>query len=194
MFVPYRYLIDLNWQVFIICPQIAKFMGPTWGPPGSCRPQMDPMLAPWTLLSGGVSSQSTLVHWTHRWLRKQLILTQMKPVAMVRYIVIPGCQTTFSKIDKWIGFREHIHKLYPEKIPGSTPTVFFNKWPFNLPLKKNKSIELHTGKITKSLRNAMRSKLWQIECMFYWTYCWSIDLQRIILIKWNEYAKECHTL
>ena len=35
--------------------QIAKFMGPTWGPPGSCRPQMGPMLAPWTLLSGVVS-------------------------------------------------------------------------------------------------------------------------------------------
>ena len=32
--------------------QIAKFMGPTWGPPGSCRPQMGPMLAPWILLSG----------------------------------------------------------------------------------------------------------------------------------------------
>ena len=32
--------------------QIAKFMGPTWGPPGSCRPQMGPMLAPWTLISG----------------------------------------------------------------------------------------------------------------------------------------------
>ena len=31
--------------------QIAKFMGPTWGPPGSCRPQMGPMLATWTLLS-----------------------------------------------------------------------------------------------------------------------------------------------
>ena len=27
-------------------------MGPTWGPPGTCRPQMGPMLAPWTLLSG----------------------------------------------------------------------------------------------------------------------------------------------
>ena len=27
-------------------------MGPTWGPPGSCRPQMGPMLAPRTLLSG----------------------------------------------------------------------------------------------------------------------------------------------
>ena len=29
-------------------------LGPTWGPPGSCRPQMDPMLAPWTLLSGDI--------------------------------------------------------------------------------------------------------------------------------------------
>ena len=32
--------------------QIAKFIGPTWGPPGSCRPHMGPMLAPWTLQSG----------------------------------------------------------------------------------------------------------------------------------------------
>ena len=32
--------------------QIARFMWPTWGPPGSCRPQVGPMLAPWTLLSG----------------------------------------------------------------------------------------------------------------------------------------------
>ena len=32
--------------------QISKFMGPTWGPPGSCRPQMGPMLAQWALLSG----------------------------------------------------------------------------------------------------------------------------------------------
>ena len=31
--------------------KVTKFMGPTWGPPGSSRPQMGPMLAPWTLLS-----------------------------------------------------------------------------------------------------------------------------------------------
>ena len=38
----------------ISCPQsqIAKFMGPTWGPSVSYRPQMGPMLAPWILLSG----------------------------------------------------------------------------------------------------------------------------------------------
>ena len=35
-----------------IYSQIARFMGPTWGAPGSCRPQMGPMLAPWTLLLG----------------------------------------------------------------------------------------------------------------------------------------------
>ena len=38
--------------------QIAKFMGQTWGPPGSCRPQMGPMLVPWTLLSGLLAYES----------------------------------------------------------------------------------------------------------------------------------------
>ena len=33
-------------------PHITKFMGPTWGQHGSCRPQLGHMLAPWTLLSG----------------------------------------------------------------------------------------------------------------------------------------------
>ena len=32
--------------------QVARLMGPTWGPRGSCRPQVGPMLAPWTLPSG----------------------------------------------------------------------------------------------------------------------------------------------
>ena len=34
---------------------IARFMGPTLDPPGSCRPQVGPMQAPWTLLYGTVS-------------------------------------------------------------------------------------------------------------------------------------------
>ena len=47
-----------HWQIITfykkpwIWSQIARFMGPTWGPPGSCRPQIYPMLTPWTLLSG----------------------------------------------------------------------------------------------------------------------------------------------
>ena len=47
--------------VWIAPTQIAKFMGPTCGPPGSCRPQMGPMLAPWTLPLGYVSYH---VHFT----------------------------------------------------------------------------------------------------------------------------------
>ena len=54
----------------VCCSQIARFMGPTWGPYGSCRPQMGPMLAPWTLLSGLLYGMSRiypyplgLPHW-----------------------------------------------------------------------------------------------------------------------------------
>ena len=36
---------------------MARIMGPTWGPPGSCRPQVGPMWAPQTLLSGKVPGQ-----------------------------------------------------------------------------------------------------------------------------------------
>ena len=59
---PFLYYLKLKRQAWstgtvyarpvIIPTQIAKFMGPTWGPPGFCRPQMGPMLAPWALLSG----------------------------------------------------------------------------------------------------------------------------------------------
>ena len=50
--------------MFALVPnQITKFMGPTWGPPGSCRPQMGPMLAPWTLLSGKQCSAKALEKW-----------------------------------------------------------------------------------------------------------------------------------
>ena len=45
-------ITDIITHLFQQWSQITKFMGPTWGPPGSCRPQMGPMLAPWTLLSG----------------------------------------------------------------------------------------------------------------------------------------------
>ena len=53
-----RHFDNFQWPVQSVAKsrndatQIAKFMGPTWGPPGSCRPQMGPTLAPWTLLPG----------------------------------------------------------------------------------------------------------------------------------------------
>ena len=38
---------------------IARFMGPTWGPSGTDRTQVGPMLAPWTLLSGLAAANGT---------------------------------------------------------------------------------------------------------------------------------------
>ena len=34
--------------------QIARFMGPTWGPSGADRTQVGSMLTPWTMLSGSL--------------------------------------------------------------------------------------------------------------------------------------------
>ena len=42
-----------------LATQIAKFMGPTWVQPGSCWPQMGPMMAPWALLSGHAAMNSS---------------------------------------------------------------------------------------------------------------------------------------
>ena len=46
---------------------IARFMGPTWGPPGADRTQVGPMLAPWTLLSGMCHHYQALSirNWSH---------------------------------------------------------------------------------------------------------------------------------
>ena len=46
--IKYAHMVSsLDWGA-----QIAKFMWPTWGPPGSCRPQVGPILSPGTFLSG----------------------------------------------------------------------------------------------------------------------------------------------
>ena len=39
--------------------QITRFTWPPWGPPGSCRPQVGPILTPRTLLSGRILTG----HW-----------------------------------------------------------------------------------------------------------------------------------
>ena len=48
--------------------EAARFMGPTWGPPGTCWPQVGPMLAPWTLLSRIPSSMHMMLGCVLLWL------------------------------------------------------------------------------------------------------------------------------
>ena len=75
--------------------QWDKLMGPTWGPPGSCRPQMGPILAPWTLLSGSVRPA----------------LNPVKFLVPGCYIYLPTDMHTYTHvyiqvfISKWIGWK-----------------------------------------------------------------------------------------
>ena len=64
--------------------QIAKFMGTTWGPHGSCRSQMGPMLAPWSLLSRQEPEDAlTAVTPKYPDLRKGQILFDVSCVCLV---------------------------------------------------------------------------------------------------------------
>ena len=47
--------------------QITRLMGPTWGPPGSWRLQVGPVLAPWTLLSGMFNFTVITVSTNSQW-------------------------------------------------------------------------------------------------------------------------------
>ena len=48
---------------YCMSPKIAKFMRQTWGLPESCRPQMDPMLVSWTLLSRTCPQFTSSIWW-----------------------------------------------------------------------------------------------------------------------------------
>ena len=111
-----------------VCSQITKFMGPTWGPPGSCRLQMGPMLAPWTLLSGLISyiHSMTLIYKPATDLRPVL---SSKPFVksskiQVRYQVIKDLLASFS-----IG-RLHSWHINQSKVSKSVLTFanFNIKW------------------------------------------------------------------
>ena len=56
-----------RWNMFISerAPQISRFMGPTWGPPGANMTQVGPMLVPWTLLSGAPTAGHDAGGWSH---------------------------------------------------------------------------------------------------------------------------------
>ena len=58
----------MNCIIMKTTAQIVKVNGANMGPPGSCRPQMGPMLAPWTLLSGRVIQPNI-----HTWIAWMLL-------------------------------------------------------------------------------------------------------------------------
>ena len=91
-------------------PQITKFMGPTWGPPGSCRPQMGPMLAPWTLLSG-------TLHHQECWL-----------TSISQGLYSLSCRTSYRKISWSLkAVRLYFQSLW-NLTNYSAPSHYLNQW------------------------------------------------------------------
>ena len=107
---------DICLQIWVWPPQIAKFMGPTWGPPGSCRPQMGPMLAPWTLLSGTayIRQYSTHYHgvaWAAWWLKSPGSRMFLQPVTKGNF-KNPYCWSCVreSTGERWIPIARSVMK------------------------------------------------------------------------------------
>ena len=104
-------------------PQIAKFIGPTWGPPESCRSLMGPMLAPWTLLSGTL----TLVVLSLLWVSNYRLWTfyHFSTVNWTGYWNPSPWKTMTSfylgESIKWL--LVHQHTLYSPIYPGIPVTA-----------------------------------------------------------------------
>ena len=82
--------------------QIARFMGPSWGPSGADRTQVGPMLASWTLLSGFVSTKWLNVEWLRKTVKLNHSLTQKYLLYPLKYVHIwqvslqLSCNSTFE--------------------------------------------------------------------------------------------------
>ena len=90
--------------------QIAKFMGPTWGPPGSCRPQMGPMLVPWTVLSGA-GHRAAMTVMTTAWgkLSRTALVFNYLSVTRWRHSKCPQRNRVHDDVIKW----KHFPRYWP---------------------------------------------------------------------------------
>ena len=75
--------------------QIAKFMGPTWDPPGPCRPQMGPMLAHEHCYQGRVTASPNMSQ-TSQYSPSVVRYTQMRNCKCALDIAINTGQTDVS--------------------------------------------------------------------------------------------------
>ena len=101
-------------------PLIARFLGPTWGPPGADGTQVGPMLAPWISLSGTWRVQLMrisrirgygfdLFHFDHMFsfgykkedIRSSLILTSMEKFGLAHITLNYTSEMKFSILHVW---------------------------------------------------------------------------------------------
>ena len=71
----------LCYMHFVLISQIARFMGPIWCTPGSCRPQVGHMLAPGTLLLG---LRPQYISWFHHAAGWFAVIFWLRYICLVR--------------------------------------------------------------------------------------------------------------
>ena len=127
-------------------PQLTRFMGPTWGPPGYCRPQMGPMLVPWSLLSGPLSLSVLTSHYKEPYgiiavtlKRMVVILAKFSTLVTLNIFILTGLffigiLSKSSNIFDWINGHINvccIHKYQSTKIWFNT---LLRQWLLPLPV------------------------------------------------------------
>ena len=118
--------------------QIARFMGPTWCPPGSCRPQMGRMLAPWTSLSQTPPTLCSVAGPTNR--RPQHACKKFNGITATRFGISSSLALSRSTLVQHCiqAILEHIktldwHKISSEKYNSNitllhTIVCIYNRW------------------------------------------------------------------
>ena len=80
----------------------SKVQGANMGPSGSCRPQMGPMLAPWTLLPGSVMVEVSVVMSVALYGNRlfSVFIVMVIPKISIKSYVVAYIQEVFSKNGK----------------------------------------------------------------------------------------------
>ena len=139
-------IANVGWY---LTSQIAKFMGPNMGPIWSCRPQMGPMLDPWTLLSGIMPCTDISIRMFDVWLIVMLFVAIIDPIYIIEIV------TKISIIEYlnlscvlhywgWIAFSYQMQIIWIK----TTAFISYDKWEkanFPKPKRRRKNTFLRSN-------------------------------------------------
>ena len=188
--------------------QIANFMGPTWGPPESSpRPQMGPMLAQWTLLSGYILDTKLIgtiqpvIEITYS-RQGSILLVHINFRLQYEEVITSLFSTECNYLTKsWLQRRFSWRAAGGRALSMITYRYFMRMWLFNNPMlnKLYRSVDEywwclqnHTSTIVMSLLSG-----WYANCsinMDQWALPWQelpYFLKTVNWIKWKPLAVMC---
>ena len=148
---------------------IAKFMGPTWGPPGADRTQVGPVLALWTLLSGNICNGQMLHHWS----TCMRIDMWFHPTIQTTYNYLSMLKFKLNHLKRrdncWVKYRDKVYYFFTYEIWMSNATLLINRKSFGTRLiMKNKALfsERKCLYIEKVQNNSWKISIVHCRCKF----------------------------